>query len=110
MILRDGYDRKRYPRQSEYRLLTRDEALRLARGDVIHFDMGDGSARRIRCNGKVRTWKRDPERIEIPMKYGLSKCVTFVWRDGAMRQWGHVRPLLMFVRDMRDPIPATEVF
>lgn len=31
----------------------------------------DGTRLRVRRNGKTRTWKRTPERFEIPVKYGL---------------------------------------
>ena len=31
----------------------------------------DGSRLRTRRNGKTRTWKRDLDRFEIPVKYGL---------------------------------------
>ena len=27
--------------------------------------------RRFKVNGKPKTWKRNPKRIEIPVKYGL---------------------------------------
>lgn len=37
----------------------------------------DGTARRAKVNGKVRTWKRDAERVEIPYKYGLYEYGTF---------------------------------
>lgn len=110
MILADGYDKRKNPRRSLYRLLTREEALALKRGDVVDFRAHNGRARFIRCNGKVKTWKRDPNRIEIPMKYGFRDCMTFVWRDGAMRLWGHNLELLKHVREMNDPIPASEVF
>lgn len=28
-------------------------------------------ARRVKVNGAVRTWKRDANRIEVPVKYGM---------------------------------------
>lgn len=34
----------------------------------------DGSAVRCRANGKCRTWKRDPGRYRLPVKYGLRQC------------------------------------
>lgn len=34
----------------------------------------DGSPVRCRINGKLKTWKRDPNRFEIPVKYGLKDC------------------------------------
>jgi len=27
-----------------------------------------------RVNGKIKTWKRDPERFQLPIKYGLKTC------------------------------------
>ena len=30
-----------------------------------------GNPRKWKVNGKVKLWKRNPERIEIPVKYGL---------------------------------------
>ena len=40
-----------------------------------------GDARQAKVNGKVRTWKRNPSRIEIPMKYGLYEYFTITNRD-----------------------------
>lgn len=37
----------------------------------ILFLSPDGRARIAKVNGMVRRWKRDPNRIEIPLKYGL---------------------------------------
>lgn len=31
----------------------------------------DGSCARFRRNGATQTWKRDPERVRIPVKRGL---------------------------------------
>jgi len=31
----------------------------------------DGTPLRCRVTGKLRTWKRDPERFQLPVKYGL---------------------------------------
>lgn len=36
-----------------------------------------GQARRAKVNGKVRTWKRDTRRVELPVKYGLYEYATF---------------------------------
>jgi len=36
----------------------------------------DGSRLRTRRNGKTRTWKRDLDRFEIPVKYGLYEYYT----------------------------------
>jgi len=41
----------------------------------------DGKARQAKVNGKVRTWKRQPNRVEIPLKYGLYEYATFTTED-----------------------------
>lgn len=48
----------------------------------------DGSALRVRLNGRVRTWKRDAARIEIPVKYGLYGYHTLTARD--LSDWSTV--------------------
>lgn len=47
----------------------------------LWFRALDGSARQCKVNGKVRTWKRDPNRIEVPVKYGLYEYGTFTADD-----------------------------
>jgi hypothetical protein len=39
------------------------------------------TARQVKVNGAVRTWKRDPNRIEVPCKYGLYEYFTLQARD-----------------------------
>lgn len=34
----------------------------------------DGTACRCRTNGKCKTWKRQPERFQLPVKHGLKIC------------------------------------
>jgi len=43
----------------------------------ITFLSIDGTSRTAKVNGRVRTWKRDPNRVEVPVKYGLRECGTF---------------------------------
>lgn len=47
----------------------------------IWFRCNDGTARQCKVNGRVRTWKRDPNRIEVPIKYGLYEYGTFTQYD-----------------------------
>ena len=54
--------------------ITLEEAKALKRGDMLHHTLNknaDGTPQRWRVNGKVRRWKRDPDRIQVPIKYGL---------------------------------------
>lgn len=51
-----------------------EEAKELQRNDILHHTTAknaDGTPERWRVNGKVKTWKRDPKRMEVPVKYGL---------------------------------------
>jgi hypothetical protein len=49
-------------------------------GDILYHVSernADGTALRVRVNGKCRTWKRKyPGRWELPVKYGLKTCLT----------------------------------
>ena len=40
-----------------------------------------GDARQCKVNGAIRTWKRDPNRVEVPMKYGFYEYGTFTTAD-----------------------------
>jgi len=55
-------------------MITKEQALKLEYGQVLYHKVqrnADGSPRRWRVNGKVKTWKRSPERFKVPLKYGL---------------------------------------
>lgn len=54
--------------------LTLEQALQLRSGDILYqLDAcnSDGSYCRWKVNGKVRTWKKDKSRVEIPVKHGM---------------------------------------
>ena len=42
----------------------------------------DGTPVRARVNGEVKTWKREPEKFCIPVKYGLKDCFYITNFDG----------------------------
>lgn len=65
----------------EFKPMTPYEARALQSGETLWFRADDGSARQIRVNGRVRTWVRDPLRVEIPYKYGLREYGTLTRRD-----------------------------
>ncbi len=48
-----------------------------------HIQVRDlkGNAHTVKVNGKVRTWKRDPNRIEVLCKYGLYEYFILTARD-----------------------------
>jgi len=63
--------------------MTVDEAKRLRYHQEI-YEIGeynaDGTARRWRVSGAVKTWKRDPNRVRVPIKHGL-------YANGAIEAW-----------------------
>lgn len=48
-------------------MLSLDQAKSLTYGQIMVTDTG----KRLKVNGKVKTWKRSPEKVQIPYKYGL---------------------------------------
>ena len=64
--------------------MTYEQALALTWRDQLHHNThknADGTCQRWWVNGKVRTWKRDAKRIEVPIKYGLKTCITLTASD-----------------------------
>jgi len=54
--------------------LTVKQAKELRHGDVLYhrtYRNSDGTAQRWRVSGKPHTWKRDPKRVEVPVKHGM---------------------------------------
>lgn len=54
--------------------ITLEQAKKLERGTVLHHATrrnADGTPQRWRVNGKVKTWKTQPNRVQIPVKHGL---------------------------------------
>jgi hypothetical protein len=57
--------------------MTKDQLAALHPGDTLHHTRAanaDGTPLRARVNGRMRTWKRDPDRFQLPMKHGLRHC------------------------------------
>jgi hypothetical protein len=55
-------------------MITLAQAKALKPGDMLHHDINknsDGTCQRWRVNGKPQTWKREPNRVRVPLKYGL---------------------------------------
>lgn len=54
--------------------ITLEQAKALQHGDILHsnhYRNADGTCQRWRVNGKVKTWKRSPEKICVPLARGL---------------------------------------
>lgn len=41
----------------------------------------DGTWFRVRPSGRLRLWKRDPHRVELPVKYGMYESLTLTSSD-----------------------------
>lgn len=55
-------------------MITLKQAKELLHGQILHhvkLKNADKTPLRIRVSGKVKLWKRDKNRIAIPLKYGL---------------------------------------
>jgi len=74
-ILDDGFWKvpSHYPRCEVriVRFMTREEAKALSYGDHVLFLDRNNHWINVKVNGKPRTWKRDPLRVEVPLKYGM---------------------------------------
>jgi len=53
-------------------MITKELAITL-RGTLHHVTLKneDGTPVRCKVNGKCKTWKRSPERFQLPVKHGL---------------------------------------
>lgn len=72
--VRDGYarPRKRLPNPTvKVRRMTLEEVKALRPGQRVDFIANDGQLRQLTINGNVQTWKRDAQRVEVPVKYGM---------------------------------------
>lgn len=71
--LQDGYflARRKNPVKYLYRHMTLDEIKALRSGSHVEFIARDGTARMVKINGQVKRWVRQPDKIEVPVKYGM---------------------------------------
>ena len=78
------------------------EAENLHRGQTLYHvreKNSDGSALRVRVNGRVRTWRRSPGKIQIPTKYGMYDSHTIDERE--LGQWTLEEPERVVVKRER---------
>jgi hypothetical protein len=57
-------------------MITIGQAKELKYGQVLHHMVNknaDGTPQRWRVSGVAKTWKRDPNRVKVPVKHGLYK-------------------------------------
>ena len=54
--------------------ITLEQAKSLTTGTIVYAieqTNADGTPMRLKVNGKVKTWKRDTSRVQVPYKRGL---------------------------------------
>lgn len=64
-----------------FRPLTLEEAKTLKVGETYWAKAIKGDVRRVKINGKAKTWKRDKDRVEVPFKYGMYEFGRFDTSD-----------------------------
>lgn len=55
-------------------MITLKQAKNLKHGQTLYhmqFVNADGSAQRWRVSGKPKTWVRNPEKVQVPIKHGM---------------------------------------
>lgn len=69
----DGYDRSKNPKSLLVRKFTLEDIKAMEKETDKGYKALDrlGKVRDIRANGKLRTWKKDPNRFERSFKYGM---------------------------------------
>ena len=67
-------DRKKTPDQKTYRFMTLDEIKALRPGDHPSMKLNNGNIGTVKVNGEIKRWKREPDRVEVPVKYGMYEC------------------------------------
>ena len=71
--------------------MTRKHAVNAKNGSHFHhvtLKNSDGTPVRVRVTGVCKTWKRDTDRFQLPVKYGFKDCFYITeencknWRVG----------------------------
>jgi hypothetical protein len=70
-------DKKKKPTPVVVRSMTRDEIMALGYNSHPAVILNNGRLGSCKVNGAIRTWKREPDRIEVPIKYGIYEFATF---------------------------------
>lgn len=65
-----------------FRRLTCDEMKQLSYGDHIDFISRQGMIKTVKVNGNPQTWKRNPNHVKVPVKYGLYEYSYSEYEDG----------------------------
>lgn len=66
--------------QGEGRILTLEELKHITQS-TVYIKAQCGCFLRTRINGQPKTWKRQPDKVQIPYKYGLYEYGYITERD-----------------------------
>src|SRR3990167_9477060 len=85
ILIEDGYSWLKAKPLIAVRNLTLPEVKALSAGSHVEFVANDGTLRRLKINGAVKTWKRDSKRVEVPVKYGYFECARLATAEALRR-------------------------
>jgi hypothetical protein len=57
--------------QGDFRVLSTEEKKQLKHGSNVYVQANCTCFLQVRITGKPKTWKKTPERVEVPFKFGL---------------------------------------
>lgn len=83
LIIPDGYTKGKKQAFGKYRNPRNIAEMieHCSKHSHITFLSTDNTARNCKVNGAVKTWKRNPNRVEVPIKYGMYEYGTFYAED-----------------------------
>lgn len=70
-------------------MIDKEIAVNLTHGTELFSSLrldSRGNPSKVRVTGKCKTWKRDPERFKLPVKYGLYESFYIV-NDEFAKHW-----------------------
>ena len=76
-------DRTKKPARHPYRTMTLDEVKVLRPGETVSYRYSTDTACSVKINGAIKRWKREPDKVEVPIKYGFynSGCFRLTTRE-----------------------------
>ena len=89
--------------------MTLTEAQALSPGQTLYHGVArnaDGTPQRFRVTGRVRTWARDPGRVEIPTKRGMYETHTITEHD--LKNWHTSEEDALRFGEIRAEVPPLE--
>lgn len=70
-------DKRRIPMKLKFEHYNREDVLSIVAESYILCLDNNSFVREVKINGRIKTWKRDPDRIEVSYKYGLYEYGKF---------------------------------